>query len=90
MGRDPGEIYSDLTREFGEPFYERINAPATLEQKAVLEKLSAEQVKIKDLAGEKIQAILTNARATARAWRRSTRANQWIPAWVSRQPGVFR
>jgi phosphoglucomutase len=61
MGRDPGEIYSDLTREFGDPVYERIDAPATLEQKAILEKLSAEQVKIKDLAGEKIQAILTTA-----------------------------
>ena len=61
MGRDPGEIYSDLTREFGEPVYERIDAPATPEQKAVLEKLTAQQVKITDLAGEKIQAILTNA-----------------------------
>jgi phosphoglucomutase len=61
MGSDPGEIYSDLTREFGHPVYERIDAPATPEQKAVLEKLSAEQVKIKDLAGEKIQAILTDA-----------------------------
>jgi phosphoglucomutase len=61
MGRDPGEIYSDITREFGEPVYERVEAPATPEQKAVLEKLSPEQVKIKDLAGEKIQAILTNA-----------------------------
>ena len=61
MGRDPGEIYSDLTREFGEPVYERIDAPATPEQKEVLGKLSAEQVKIKDLAGENIQAILTHA-----------------------------
>jgi phosphoglucomutase len=61
MGRDPGEVYRELTREFGEPVYERIDAPATPEQKAVLEKLSPEQIKIKDLAGEKIQAILTNA-----------------------------
>jgi phosphoglucomutase len=61
MGRDPGEIYSDLTREFGEPVYERVEASATPEQKAMLEKLSPEQVKIKDLAGEKIQAILTKA-----------------------------
>jgi phosphoglucomutase len=61
MGRDPGKIYSDLTREFGEPVYERVEASATPEQKAVLEKLSPEQVKIKDLAGEKIQTILTNA-----------------------------
>jgi phosphoglucomutase len=61
MGRDPGEIYSDLTREFGESVYERVEAPATPGQKALLEKLSPQQVKIKDLAGEKILAILTNA-----------------------------
>jgi len=61
MGHDPGEIYSDLTREFGEPVYERVEAPATPQQKATLEKLSPEQVKIKDLAGERIQAILTKA-----------------------------
>ncbi len=61
MSRDPGELYSDLTREFGDPVYERIDAPATPQQKGVLGKLSAEQVKIKDLAGEKIQTILTNA-----------------------------
>ncbi len=61
MGRDPGEIYRELTREFGEPVYERIDAPATPEQKAVLAKLSPEQVKIKELGGEKIQVILTAA-----------------------------
>jgi phosphoglucomutase len=61
MGRDPGEIYRELTHEFGEPVYERIDAPATPEQKVILEKLSAEQVKIKELAGEKIRAILTSA-----------------------------
>jgi phosphoglucomutase len=61
MGRDPGEIYSDLTREFGDPVYERIDAPATSQQKAILAKLSPQQVEIKDLAGDKIQAILTDA-----------------------------
>ena len=61
MERDPGEIYSDLTKEFGDPVYERIDAPATPEQKAVLKQLSAEQVKITELAGEKIQTILTEA-----------------------------
>jgi phosphoglucomutase len=61
MGRNPGEIYSDLTREFGESVYERIEAPATPEQKSILGKLSPQQVKIKELAGEKIQAILTKA-----------------------------
>jgi phosphoglucomutase len=61
MGRDPGEIYQELTREFGEPVYERIDAPATPEQKAILARLSPEQVRTKDLAGERIQATLTTA-----------------------------
>ena len=61
MGRDPGEIYRDLTREFGEPLYDLVEAPATLEQKELLEKLSPQQVRRTDLAGEKIQTILTHA-----------------------------
>jgi phosphoglucomutase len=63
MGCDPGEIYRDLTREFGDPFYERIDAPATAEQKAVLARLSPEQIRVSDLAGEKIVKILTEAPA---------------------------
>jgi phosphoglucomutase len=61
MGRDPGEIYRDLTREFGEPAYDRVEAPATPEQKEMLEKLSPQQVRRADLAGEKIQTVLTCA-----------------------------
>jgi phosphoglucomutase len=61
LGRDPGEIYEELTREFGKPSYDRIEAPATPEQKALLAKLSPQQVKITELAGEKIQAVLTRA-----------------------------
>lgn len=61
MGRDPGEIYRELTHEFGEPVYERMDAPATAEQKAILAKLSPQQVQTKELAGESIQSILTNA-----------------------------
>jgi len=61
MDRDPGEIYHELTREFGEPVYDRVEAPATPEQKATLERLSAQQVRITDLAGEKIRTILTKA-----------------------------
>ncbi len=61
MGRDPGEIYRDLTREFGDPIYDRFEAPATPEQKATLERLSPQQVRSKELAGEKIETILTNA-----------------------------
>jgi phosphoglucomutase len=61
MGRDPGEIYRDLTREFGDPVYDRVEASATPEQKAILEKLSPAQVRSTALAGEKIQTILTKA-----------------------------
>ena len=61
MDRDPGEIYHELTREFGEPVYDRVEAPATREQKEILEKLSPQQVCSTDLAGEKVQAILTRA-----------------------------
>jgi len=61
IGRDPGEIYQDLTREFGAPAYDRVDAPATPDQKELLSKLSPQQVKITDMAGEKIQSILTTA-----------------------------
>jgi phosphoglucomutase len=61
IGRDPGEIYGDLTRELGEPIYARLEAPATLKQKENLKKLSPEQIRQTDLAGEKIQSILTRA-----------------------------
>ena len=60
-GRDPGEIYAELTREFGEPVYDRIEAPATAAQKARLAALSPRQVRGADLAGEKILSIITEA-----------------------------
>jgi phosphoglucomutase len=61
MGRDPGEIYRELAREFGDPVYDRVDAPATPAQKQVLAQLSPQQVKSTNLAGEKIQRILTQA-----------------------------
>jgi phosphoglucomutase len=61
MGRDPSEIYRDLARELGEPLYERVEAPATPEQKELLSRLSPHQVRLTDLAGEKIEAVLTDA-----------------------------
>ena len=61
MGRDPGEIYRDLVRELGEPVYDRMEAPATAEQKKRLSKLSPRQIKSSELAGESIQSILTQA-----------------------------
>jgi phosphoglucomutase len=61
MGRDPGEIYREFTAEFGEASYERVDAPATMEQKAILKKVSPAQFRLTDLAGEKIQAVLSHA-----------------------------
>jgi phosphoglucomutase len=60
-GRDPGQHYQELTAEFGNPHYTRIDAPATPEQKAKLQKLSPDAVKESDLAGEPISAKLTKA-----------------------------
>jgi phosphoglucomutase len=60
-GRDPSELYRDLTKELGEPLYERIDAPATPEQKSILSKLSSDQVKATELAGDKIVARMTTA-----------------------------
>jgi phosphoglucomutase len=60
-GHDPSELYLDLTRELGTPAYERIDAPATAQQKAVLLRLSPADVKASELAGDPIQAMLTDA-----------------------------
>jgi len=61
MGRDPGEVYRDLTRDFGESAYERIDVPATDQQKARLLGLSPRQIKSRDLAGDEILSILDRA-----------------------------
>jgi phosphoglucomutase len=60
-GRDPGEHYADLTREFGAPVYERIDAPANAAQKKILKNLTPDQVSAKELAGEPITRMLTAA-----------------------------
>jgi phosphoglucomutase len=61
VGRDPGEIYQELARDLGNPVYERVEAPATPEQKQALARLSPSDVRARDVAGEKIQQILTKA-----------------------------
>lgn len=61
MGKDPGQIYEELTKELGQPVYGRFEAPATLEQKKILKNLSPANVETKELGGEKITQILTKA-----------------------------
>jgi phosphoglucomutase len=61
LGKNPGECYRELTKKFGNPAYERIDAPASADEKAILQNLSPEQVSAKELAGEAIEAMLTKA-----------------------------
>jgi phosphoglucomutase len=59
MDRDPGEIYRELMCEFGESVYDLVEAPATIEQREILDRPSPQQVRSTELAGEKIQSVLT-------------------------------
>jgi len=60
-GKDPGQLYAELTLRFGDPVYQRIDAPANSPQKAILAKLSPSDVNETELAGDKITAMLTTA-----------------------------
>jgi len=59
--RDPSQLFDSLTRELGVPFYERIDAPATPQQKNLLKALTAEKLAMTELAGEPVRATLTAA-----------------------------
>ena len=61
LGRNPGEVYRELTAELGTPSFARKDAPATPAQKQVLRRLSAEQVRLTELAGEPVRRMLTHA-----------------------------
>jgi phosphoglucomutase len=61
LGQDPGEIYRELARDLGDPVYERLDAPATTEQKAALERLSPADIRVTEVGGEKVQQILAAA-----------------------------
>ncbi|HTB05367.1 MAG TPA: phosphoglucomutase (alpha-D-glucose-1,6-bisphosphate-dependent) [Bacteroidia bacterium] len=60
-GKDPGILYNELTSELGTPVYERIEAKADAEQRERLKNISAEQIKLRELAGEKVKKVLTRA-----------------------------
>lgn len=92
MGRDPGELYRDLTAEFGDPVYERIDAPATPEQKAVLQQLSPQDIHASALAGEKIQAIFTTApgNGSAIGGLKVVAENGWFAARPSGTEEVYK
>jgi phosphoglucomutase len=61
MHKDPGEIYRELTKQLGDPLYDRISAPASSQEKTDLEGITKKNIQVPDLAGEEILSILTNA-----------------------------
>jgi phosphoglucomutase len=92
MDRDPGEIYRELTREFGEPVYDRVEAPATPAQKARLAKLSPDQLHSDQLAGEKIEEVLDRAPGnnTAIGGIKAIAANGWFAARPSGTEDIYK
>ena len=92
MNRDPGEIYRELTREFGEPLYDRVEAPATPAQKARLAKLSPDRLHSDQLAGEKIEEVLDRAPGnnTAIGGIKAIAANGWFAARPSGTEEIYK
>ncbi len=90
--KDPGEIYRQLTREFGAPVYERIDAPADAVKRAKLARLAPEQVTASELAGEKIQAMLTTAPGNGAAigGLKVVAPNGWFAARPSGTEDVYK
>jgi phosphoglucomutase len=91
-GKDPGQLYGELTAKYGSPVYQRIDAAATKEQKAKLAKLSAAQVTATTLAGEPITAILTEAPGNHAAigGLKVTTENGWFAARPSGTEDVYK
>ncbi|HBH55587.1 MAG TPA: phosphoglucomutase, alpha-D-glucose phosphate-specific [Kocuria sp.] len=91
-GRTPSQRYHELTEQFGDPVYQRIDAPANREQKAALKKLSAEQVTADTLAGEPITAKLTEAPGNGApvGGLKVTTENAWFAARPSGTEDVYK
>lgn len=92
LGRDPAEVYKGLTEKFGKPFYERHDAAATPAQKDLLKRLAPEQVPFKELAGEKITAVLSRASANNEpiGGIKVSSANGWFAARPSGTENVYK
>jgi phosphoglucomutase len=91
-GRDPGERYRELTRELGEPLYERIDAPATPAEKTALQQLAPEQIAATELAGEPIQHMLTTAPGNGSpiGGLKVVAANGWFAARPSGTEDIYK
>ena len=91
-GRDPAELYRELTQAFGEPAYDRVDAPASREQKQRLGKLSPDQLKSTHLAREPITAVLTQAprNGAAIGGLKVQTASSWFAARPSGTEDVYK
>ncbi|HSB94987.1 MAG TPA: alpha-D-glucose phosphate-specific phosphoglucomutase, partial [Spongiibacteraceae bacterium] len=91
-GRDPGELYGVLTSLLGEPHADRVEAAATPAQKKKLSKLAPEQIASTELAGEKIQQILSHAPGNGAAigGLKITSANGWFAARPSGTESIYK
>ncbi|MFT4125609.1 MAG: phosphoglucomutase, alpha-D-glucose phosphate-specific, partial [Gordonia sp. (in: high G+C Gram-positive bacteria)] len=91
-GKTPSQRYAELADRYGESAYARIDAPASREQKAVLAKLSADQITATELAGEKITAIMTSAPGNGAAigGLKVTTENAWFAARPSGTEDVYK
>jgi phosphoglucomutase len=91
-GRDPGEVYGALAAAFGAPVFDRVEARATPEQKKRLARLSAQQVRSKELAGEPIKEILTQAPGNGAAigGLKVTAASGWFAARPSGTEDIYK
>ena len=92
LGRDPGQVYTELTGEFGESVYDRIDAPATAEQRKALAELSADQLRMSSLAGEKIEAVLARAPGNGApiGGIKVTAASGWFAARPSGTENIYK
>jgi len=91
-GKDPGEIYAGLCEKYGRPVYERIDAPASAEQRARLGRLSPKDIPVSELGGEKIEAVLTTAPGDGNAIGgiKVTAPNGWFAARPSGTEDIYK
>jgi phosphoglucomutase len=90
--KDPGQLYFDLTAEFGNPLYRRSEAPATNEQKLALEHATAKSIRVGDLAGERPVTILTSAPGDGRpiGGVKVVAASGWFAARPSGTEAIYK
>ena len=90
--RDPSQLFDSLTAELGLPFYARIDAPATPQQKSVFKTLSAEKLAMKELGGEKVAAVLSAAPGNSQPFGgiKVVADNGWFAARPSGTEDVYK